>query len=146
MDISDLSGTIKAKSDQLNADDLIAGPITIQVECITRVNDPKQPINIYYYGCENKPFKPCLTVRRILIALWGKDGSQWTDRLMNLYVDATVSFGSQKNIGGIRVNAVSHINSAATISLTVRRGMKQHFVIHPIPLENNQQLTTKESK
>ena len=98
MDISDLSGTIKSKSDQLNADDLIAGQITIQVEGITRVNDPKQPIQIYYYGCEGKPFKPCLTVRRILIALWGKDGSQWTDRLMNLYVDASVSFGSQKNI------------------------------------------------
>ena len=143
MDISDLSGTIKSKSDQLNADDLIAGQITIQVEGITRVSDPKQPIHIYYYGCEGKPFKPCLTVRRILIALWGKDGSQWTDRLMNLYVDASVSFGSQKNIGGIRVNAVSHINSAATISLTVRRGMKQHFVIQPIPLENNQQLTNK---
>jgi len=137
MDISDLSGTIKSKSDQLNADDLIAGQITIQVEGITRVNDPKQPIQIYYYGCEGKPFKPCLTVRRILIALWGKDGSQWTDRLMNLYVDASVSFGSQKNIGGIRVNAVSHISSAATISLTVRRGMKQHFVIQPIPLESN---------
>ena len=140
MDISDLSGTIKAKSDQLNADDLIAGPITIQVEGITRVSDPKQPIHIYYYGCEGKPFKPCLTVRRILIALWGKDGSQWANRFMNLYVDASVSFGSQKNIGGLRVNAVSHIVSAATISLTVRRGMKQHFVIQPIPLENNQQL------
>jgi hypothetical protein len=138
MDILDLSGTIKAKSDQLNADDLVVGPMMVQVEGITRVSDPKQPIHIYYYGCEGKPFKPCLTVRRILIALWGKDGSQWTGRLMNLYVDATVSFGSQKNIGGIRVNAVSHINSAATISLTVRRGMKQHFVIQPINLENNQ--------
>ena len=134
MDISDLSGTIKSKSDQLNADDLIAGQITIQVEGITRVSDPKQPIHIYYYGCEGKPFKPCLTVRRILIALWGKDGNQWANRWMNLYVDASVDFGKQKNIGGIRVDAVSHISSTATISLTVRRGMKQHFTIKPINL------------
>jgi hypothetical protein len=55
---------------------------------------------------------------------------------MNLYVDASVSFGKQKNIGGIRVDAVSHISSAATISLTVRRGMKQHFTINPINLDN----------
>jgi len=135
MEVLDLSGTIKANSDQLNADDLITGPITIQVEGITRVNDTKQPIHIYYYGCENKPLKPCLTVRRILIALWGKDGSQWANRWMNLYVDASVSFGSQKNIGGLRVDAVSHITSTATISLTVRRGMKQHFTIKPIQME-----------
>jgi len=76
-----------------------------------------------------------------LIALWGKDGNQWANRWMNLYVDASVSFGNQKNIGGIRVDAVSHIASAATISLTVRRGMKQHFVIQPIQLDDNQQVS-----
>ena len=135
MEILDLSGTIKAKSDQLNADDLVAGPITVQVEGVNLTKDPKQPIHIFYYGCENKPFKPCLTVRRILIALWGVDGNQWANKWMNLYVDASVSFGNQKNIGGIRVDAVSHISSTATISLTVRRGMKQHFTIKPIQLE-----------
>ena len=57
--------------------------------------------------------------------------------------DQSVSFGKQKNIGGIRVNAVSHIPSVATISLSIRRGVKQHFQVHPIPLENNQQLTNK---
>ena len=135
MDILDLSGTIKAKSDQLNADDLIAGPIMIQVEGVTLNKDPKQPVHIYYYGCESKPFKPCLTVRRILIKLWGADGNQWANKWMNLYIDSSVSFGNQKNIGGIRVDAVSDIPSTASISLTVRRGMKQHFIIQPI---NNQ--------
>ena len=135
MDILDLSGTIKAKSDQLNVDDMVTGPMMVQVEGVKLMNDPKQSVHIYYYGCENKPFKPCLTVRRILIALWGKDGNQWANRWMNLYVDAAVDFGKQKNIGGIRVDAVSHIASAATISLTVRRGMKQHFTIKPIDLE-----------
>tara|TARA_R110002020_G_scaffold54301_1_gene151543 strand:+ start:263 stop:676 length:414 start_codon:yes stop_codon:yes gene_type:complete len=136
MEALDLSGTIKAKSDQLNADDLVAGPIMIQVEGVRLTNDPQQPVHIYYYGCENKPFKPCLTVRRILIALWGVDGNQWADKWMNLYIDKSVSFGKQKNIGGIRVDAVSHISSAATISLSVRRGIKQQFVIQPINLNN----------
>jgi len=138
MDILDLSGTIKAKSDQLNVDDMVTGPMMIQVEGVTLTNDPKQSVHIYYYGCENKPFKPCLTVRRIIIALWGKDGNQWANRWLNLYVDASVSFGKQKNIGGIRVDGMSHINSTATISLTVRRGMKQHFTIKPINLTENQ--------
>jgi hypothetical protein len=138
MEVLDLSGTIKSNADQLNVDDMVTGPMRIQVEGVTLNNDPKQPIKIFYYGCENKPFKPCLTVRRIIIALWGKDGNQWANRWMNLYVDASVSYGKQKNIGGIRVDALSHINSTATISLTVRRGVKQHFTIKPIQLENNQ--------
>jgi len=136
MDTLDLSGTIKAKSDQLNADDLVAGSITVQVEGVRLTNDPQQPIHIFYYGCDNKPFKPCLTVRRVLIALWGADGNQWAGRWMNLYVDTSVSFGKQKNIGGIRVDAVSHISSAATIALTVRRGVKQHFIIKPIAINS----------
>ena len=134
----DVSHTVKTKSDQLNADDLIAGDLMIQVEGVNVINDPQQPVQIYYYGCEGKPFKPCLTVRKILVALWGKDASVWANRWMNLYVDPTVSFGKQKNIGGIRVNAVSHIDSAASLTLAVRRGAKQEFRIQPIKLEGNQ--------
>ena len=131
----DISHTVKTKSDQLNADDLICGDLMIQVEGVNVVNDPQQPVHIYYYGCEGKPFKPCLTVRKILMALWGKDAEQWANRWMNLYVDPTVSFGKQKNIGGIRVNAVSHIQSAASLVLAVRRGAKQEFKVQPINLE-----------
>lgn len=134
----DISHTTKSKSDQLNADDLIGGDLMIQVEGVRVVNDPQQPVHIYYYGCEGKPFKPCLTVRKILVALWGKDAEQWSGRWMNLYVDPTVSFGKQKNIGGIRVNAVSHIKSVASLTLTVRRGAKQEFKVQPINLEGNQ--------
>lgn len=131
----DVSHTVKTKSDQLNADDLVAGDLMVQVEGVNVTNDPQQPVHIYYYGCEGKPFKPCLTVRKILVALWGKDAEQWAGRWMNLYVDPTVSFGKQKNIGGIRVNAVSHIQSAATLVLAVRRGAKQEFKVQPINLE-----------
>lgn len=131
----DVSHTVKTKSDQLNADDLIGGDLMIQVEGVNVTNDPQQPVQIFYYGCEGKPFKPCLTVRKILVALWGKDASQWANKWMNLYVDPTVSFGKQKNIGGIRVNALSHIQNAATLTLAVRRGAKQEFRIQPIQLE-----------
>lgn len=139
----DLSGTIKAKSDQLNADDFMQGDKLVQVEGVNLTKDPQQPVHIYYYGCEGKPFKPCLTVRRILIKLWGGDGDQWAGKWMNLYVDQSVSFGKQKNIGGIRVNAVSHIPSVATISLSIRRGVKQHYQVHPIKLDNNQSQPTE---
>ncbi len=133
-----LRDTIKSKSDQLNVDDLLGGDRMIQVEGVNIVNDPQQPIHIYYVGCNNIPYKPCLTVRRILIALWGEDeygqASHWVGRWMNLYVDPTVSYGKQKNCGGIRVNAVSNIPNVATVKATVKRGIKQEFKIQPITL------------
>ncbi len=131
----DISHTVKSKSDQLNADDLIGGDLMVQVEGVNVTNDPKQPVQIFYYGCEGRPFKPCLTVRRILMALWGKDASLWAGRWMNLYVDPTVSYGKQRNIGGIRVNAMSHIKDSATLNLTVTRGNKKEFRIQLINLE-----------
>lgn len=132
----DLSGTVQSKSDQLNADDLIGGPINIQVESIqVNLADQQQPVKIFYYGCNGKPFKPCLTVRKILNALWGSNGENYINKWMTLYVDPTVSFGKQRNIGGIRVSGLSHIQSNATLMLTVSRGKKQEFKISKINLE-----------
>ncbi len=130
--------TIKANSDQLNADDIAGTERLIYVEHVQILNDPKQPIAIFYHGCDNVPFKPCLTVRRILVALWGDDASMWIGRAINLYVDPEVSYGNQKNIGGIRVNALSHIDRAKSIKLSVRRGMKKEYTINPIQLESQQ--------
>ena len=133
----DISHTIQTKSDQLNADDLLAGDLMITVEGVRVVNDPQQPVHIYYYGCNGKPYKPCLTVRKILAALWGADAEQWANKVMNLYLDHSVRWAG-KEVGGIRVNALSHIPRAATIKLQERKGAKKEFMINPINLEGKQ--------
>jgi len=132
----DITHTIQTKSDQLNADDLLGGDLLITVEGVRIVNDPQQPVQIFYYGCGTKPYKPCLTVRKILSALWGADAEQWTNRQMNLFLDPTVKWAG-KEVGGIRVNAMSHIPNVATVKVQVRRGVKQEFTIQPIQLEGN---------
>ena len=122
----DVSDTIIAKSDQLNADDLISGPITIT---ITEVNKPggDQPINIKYQG-GRVPFKPCKTVRRILVKAWGKDATAWHGRQMTLYNDPNVKWAG-KAVGGIRVSHLSHIAHDLEISLTETRGSKKPHTI-----------------
>ena len=133
----DVSGTVKSKSVQLNVDDMLGQEKYIVVEGVNVVNDPQQPIHIYYEGGNNTPYKPALTVRRILISLWGADANLWVGRHMNLYVDQTVNYGKQKGIGGIRVNAVSHIQSRATLKLTATRGVKKEHTINVINLVLN---------
>lgn len=44
----DVSGTVKSKSVQLNVDDMLGQEKYIVVEGVNVVNDPQQPIHIYY--------------------------------------------------------------------------------------------------
>ena len=68
-DVIDMSRFIEAKSDQLNADDLIGAPRTITITRVTG-NDGDQPVSIFYEGDGGKPFKPCKTIRRVMMGVW----------------------------------------------------------------------------
>ena len=126
MDISNLSDTIIAKSDQLNADDLVNDKL-ITVSGVSRGN-ADNPIIINYQHDDGRPFKPCKTVRRILIAAWGEDGNQWVGKQALLYCDPTVIYAG-KEIGGIRVRALSDINKPLNVKLSYTRGKKKDYRI-----------------
>jgi hypothetical protein len=107
---------IAVKSDQLNADDLIGGPRTIT---ITRVSagSNEQPRNFHYEGDGGKPWRPCKTMMRVILRLWGPSG--YRGRQITLVRDPEVSFGKNRNCGGIRISAMSHL-SAPEVSESVR--------------------------
>lgn len=126
-DISDLSNTIVAKSDQLNADDLVGTDRVITVTGVKRGN-VENPVIINYQGDDGRPFKPCKTVRRILIAAWGEDGNQWIGKQMRLYCDPTVMYAGQA-VGGIRVSALSDISRPLSVKLALTRGKKKEHII-----------------
>jgi hypothetical protein len=130
--MTDLSMTIAPKSDQINADDLIAGPITITV---TRVSAdpsaPEQPVSINFEGDSGKPYKPCKSMRRVLVAVWGKDGAAYPGRSMTLYRDADVQFGGIK-VGGIRISHMSDIAAPITMALTATRANRKPYTVKPL--------------
>lgn len=130
-DDNDLSSTIVAKSDQLNADDLI-DPIVIAVTRVDKVKSKDQPIHIHSVGIQ--PFKPCLTMRRMLIAAWGKYKDAWVGRSMVLYCDPEVPWGG-KDVGGVRVSHCSHITAPVSRMLAVTRGRKKLFTLLPLVVE-----------
>lgn len=122
----DVSDTVYAKSDQLNAVDLIGGPITAKVIDVRKVAG-EQPV-VLVIDAWKQPYKPCLTMRRILIKAWGKDASQWIGRSMRLYRDPDVRYGKETP-GGIRIAALSHIDGPFETSEQVSRGKFQKFSI-----------------
>lgn len=128
-DTSSLRDTIAPKSDQLNADDLIAGPIAVKVLGVRRGSND-QPVIIDIDG-GRQPYKPCLSMRRVMIAAWGDNGHEWVGKSMVLYCDPTVKFGKVA-MGGIRISHMSHINEPFNIMLTTTRARRSNFRVEPL--------------
>lgn len=118
----DVSAFIKAKSDQLNADDLVGGDITVQIREVRKTGG-EQPISIVIDG-GHMPVKPSKTMLRVLCAAWGTDASKWAGRWMRLYRDSSVKWAGAA-VGGIRVRALSHITEPMTLSLAEAKGKKK---------------------
>lgn len=128
---SSLLPTIQAKSDQLNAEDLIGGPRTVTVTGVKITESDGQPVWIGFEGDNGKPFKPCKTVRRLLVRVWGDDSTVYAGRSMTLYLDPEVKYGGMK-VGGIRVSHVSHIDGPQSFFLTETRGKKRQITVKPL--------------
>lgn len=131
VDVSNLRPTIIPKSDQLNAEELLGGPITVKVSEVRVGPGDEQPVIVKYDGDNGKPFKPCKTMRKVLVFAWGEDGREWHGRSMTLYNDQAVKFGGV-DVGGIRISHMSHIPQEIRISLNTTRGKKGLYVIQPM--------------
>lgn len=137
--MTDLSLTIAPKSDQLNADDLIPGPMTITISRVSACpNSAEQPIAMSFDGDGGKPYKPCKSMRRVLVQIWGKDGNGYTGRSMTIYRDPKVQFGGLE-VGGIRISHMSHIDKPVTMALTATRANRKPYTVKPLTLEKRQQ-------
>jgi hypothetical protein len=129
----DLRGTIKPKSDQLNADDFIGGPVTIRITGVS-VSEGEQPVSISFEGDGNKPFKPGKSMRRVLVNLWGPDGAAYVGRSLTLYRDEQVVFGGVE-VGGIRISHMSHLQRETTMALTATKAKRKPFTVRPLVVE-----------
>lgn len=126
--MTDLSGAIVAKSDQLNTDDLIGGDKTIRITRVTLAPSGEQRVSIFFEGDNGKPWKPCKSMTRILVAAWGPDGNKYIGRSLTLYRDATVTWAGMA-VGGIRISHMSHIERRMVMALTATKGVKKGFEV-----------------
>lgn len=127
----DLTKAAAPKSDQLNADDLIGGSRTIKITKVSGNADDKQPISVYFEGDNGKPYKPCKSMTRILIRVWGNVAANFIGRTLTLYRDDKVLFGGIE-VGGIRISHMSDITEAITMSLTASRASRKPYTVRPL--------------
>ena len=127
----DMSAIIAPKSDQLNADDLIAGPITIEITGIKLTPGAEQPCWVFYEGDGGKPWKVCKSMARVMVDVWGKDAKKYFGHSVTLYRDPKVRFGPMET-GGIRISHMTGLDKPRTIALTDKKGSRKPFTVQPL--------------
>lgn len=118
------------KSDQLDNVDLLSGPRDFTITDVSRGN-AEQPLSITLAEFP-RPWRPGLTMRRLLAAIWGPDASVYVGRRVRLYRDENVSFGNDKT-GGTRLSHASHLDKRVTVSLPKSKGKFAAYTVEPIP-------------
>lgn len=126
----DMTESIAPRSDQLNADDLMTGPRTFTITEVKK-GSAEQPFDFHLVEFPGRPFRPSKSMRRVMVMAWGKDASTYAGKRLRLYRDPEIMFGRDK-VGGIRIEAMSHIDKPLTVALTVTRGKRAPYVVQPL--------------
>lgn len=106
--------TLEAKSDQLNATDIMGIDLVIRIRDAQLTNSKEQPLSIYFDGDNNRPWKPSKGMRRVLAAGWGADTDNLIGKSVKVYFDPSVKYAG-KEVGGIRIKAMSDIDKRGIV-------------------------------
>lgn len=128
--MTDVSFALEAKSDQLNAVDIMGAEPVIRIREV-KVRQGDQPVSVYFDGDNNRPWKPSKGMLRVLAGAWGRDSSAWVGKYAQLYFEPTVKYAG-KEVGGIRIRALSDIDQRG-LSFALRINQKQTEPYH-VPL------------
>lgn len=130
--MTDIGDTIAPKSNQMNADDLVGGPLTLTITEV-RVHDTgDQPVHVFFAEWPSgRPWKPSLGMRRWLMLVWGEKSAEYVGKRVTLYRDDSVTWAGEA-IGGIRIGAMSGIDRARKLPLTLSSKQKVLVTVKPI--------------
>lgn len=129
--MADVSFALEAKSDQLNALDIVGAEPVIRIREVKVLNDPKQPVWVYYDGDKGRPWKPSKGMRRVLAGAWGRESDNWIGKRVKIYYEPSVKYAGD-DVGGIRIRALSDID-ARGLAFSLRINQKKTEPYH-VPL------------
>jgi len=125
----DLTESIIPRSDQINADDLIAGPITYTVREVVK-GAAEQPFDFLLVETD-RAYRPSKTMRRVIVGAWGPEAANYAGRRLTLYREPSIKYGGQ-TVGGIRISHMSHISGPVEVMAQTARGKRETFTVQPI--------------
>ena len=133
-DDDDISDLIAPKSDQLNGDDFVTGPVDVTILAAKRSGTPQQPVWLTVSGYD-RPWKPCKTTLRLMAEAWKTTKTQeWVGKSARLFRDPSVVYGG-KEVGGIRVSHLSHIERGFATPVSISKAVKRVWKIDVLPAQ-----------
>ena len=117
-----------ARTDQHNAEDLGEAK-TFTIGKVSVVAG-EQPVTIGLRETPEKHYRPCKTMTRVLVAMWGHDGEAWVGQRITLYVDPEVRFGADRT-GGLRISHAS-IPKKIVAQVKTTRGQRGTWTVLPL--------------
>lgn len=131
--MNDMSSTIVAKSDQINAADLIGSSRTVTIREVRIKAGDDQPVTILIEG-DDKGFRPCKGVRRLLVRVWGPDANKYIGQSMTLFCDPKVTWAGKEE-GGIRVSHMTGLREKIVEYMRTSRAATKPYEILPLKVE-----------
>ena len=136
MNKAELIQAVEAKSDQVDADNLIGGiTMDVTIKAVQRGPSNEQPLQLVLKETD-KFYRPSKTFRRALIGCFGDDPANWVGQRIRLVRNPDTTFGGVK-VGGIEVSHAS-ISAPIVLMLSTKRGKKTAIsidVIAPVKVE-----------
>ena len=125
-----MADVTQPKSDQINADDLISGPMTVTITAVKIKAGEDQPISMSLSGMQ-KVYRPCKSMARVFMAAWGADANLYVGRSLTLYRDPKVKWGGLE-VGGIRISHMTDIDKDMVMMLTQTRAQRAPHKVKPL--------------
>jgi len=125
-----MTESIAPRSDQINSDDLVTGPVTVTITEV-RAGNAEQPVEVHTAEFPGRPYKPSKSMRRVMVQAWGAEASAYAGHRLTLFRNPEITFGREK-VGGIEIAAMSHLPKRLTVSLMVTRGKRKPFSVDPL--------------
>lgn len=146
----EFAASLSARSlTQISTSDFGAAPVVVTIKGFETFQDldskdPRPKWKIFTREFD-RPFIPCVKMRRLIEAAWKKPRPEWMGRKLRLYLDPKVSYGKRKNIGGIRINGLSHWEGG-TISVEAGRGTQETHQVASLDVAKKPEPTFEERR
>lgn len=121
----------QSNSQQINADDILGAPVTVTITGAVE-GTAEQPVLVTVAEVQGKTYRPSLTMRKVLGAVWGDETDDWIGRRLTLYRNPDIRFGGAV-VGGIEISHMSHVKSPVEVSVLEKRGKRKTFTVKPLP-------------
>lgn len=130
--MSDMTLTTAPKVDQLTFDHFSGGiERTIRITSVDLTPGVDQPCVVHYEGENGLPYKPGLSMRRVMVHVWGKETAAYVGQSLKLYGDPKIKFGGLE-LGGVRISHMTGIQKPVTMALTLTKANKKPFTVRPL--------------